>query len=60
MGIILDKEVAHSGMPKRVEEARIALVSSALEIEKTEFDAKTQHHQPCPDSDSSWTRRRRC
>jgi archaeal chaperonin len=39
-GIILDKEVAHSGMPKRVENARIALVTSALEIEKTEFDAK--------------------
>ena len=34
-GIILDKEVAHSGMPKRVEKAKIALVSSALEIEKT-------------------------
>jgi thermosome len=40
MGIVLDKEVAQSGMPKRVENARIALVSGPLEIEKTEFDAK--------------------
>jgi archaeal chaperonin len=45
-GIILDKEVAHSGMPKRVEKARIALVSSALEIEKTEFDAKLSISSP--------------
>jgi len=45
-GIILDKEVAHSGMPKRVEKARIALVSSALEIEKTEFDAKLSISNP--------------
>ncbi len=40
MGIALEKEVSHSGMPKRIEGARIALVSSALEIEKTEFDSK--------------------
>jgi thermosome len=39
-GIILDKEVAHSGMPKRIEKASIALINSALEIEKTEFDTK--------------------
>jgi len=39
-GIILDKEVVHSGMPKRIEKARIALVNSPLEIEKPEFDAK--------------------
>ena len=45
-GIILDKEVVHSGMPKRVEKARIALVSSALEIEKTEFDAKISIDKP--------------
>jgi thermosome len=45
-GIILDKEVAHSSMPKRVENARIALVSSALEIEKTEFDAKINISNP--------------
>jgi thermosome len=45
-GIILDKEVAHSGMPKRVDNAKIALVSSALEIEKTEFDAKINISNP--------------
>jgi archaeal chaperonin len=45
-GIVLDKEVAHPGMPKRVEKAMIALVSSALEIEKTEFDAKLNITNP--------------
>ena len=45
-GVILDKEVVHSGMPKRIEKARIALVSSALEIEKTEFDAKINIDKP--------------
>ena len=45
-GIILDKEVAHSGMPKRIEKARIALVNSPLEIEKTEFDAKINISNP--------------
>lgn len=39
-GVILDKEVVHAGMPKRVQEAKIALINSPLEIEKTEFDAK--------------------
>jgi thermosome len=45
-GIILDKEVVHSGMPKRVEEARIALVNSAVEIEKPEFDTKINISNP--------------
>jgi thermosome len=45
-GIILDKEVVHSGMPKRIEKARIALVNSALEIKKTEFDAKINIKNP--------------
>jgi archaeal chaperonin len=45
-GIILDKEVVHSGMPKRVENAKIALVNSPLEIEKTEFDAKIEIKDP--------------
>ncbi|MEM3826568.1 MAG: TCP-1/cpn60 chaperonin family protein, partial [Nitrososphaeria archaeon] len=39
-GIVLDKEVVHSGMPKRVTNAKIALLNCPLEIEKTEFDAK--------------------
>lgn len=45
-GIVLDKEVVHGGMPKRIEKAKIALVSSALEIEKTEFDAKLNITSP--------------
>jgi thermosome len=45
-GLVLDKEVAHSGMPKRVEKANIALLESALEIQKTEFDAKINIERP--------------
>ena len=45
-GIVLDKEVVHAGMPKRVEKARIALINSAFEIEKTEFDAKLNITDP--------------
>ncbi|MDG6905938.1 MAG: TCP-1/cpn60 chaperonin family protein [Nitrososphaerota archaeon] len=45
-GIVLDKEVVHAGMPKRIESAKIALINSALEIEKTEFDAKINISDP--------------
>jgi len=45
-GIVLDKEVVHSGMPKRVEKAKIALLDTPLEIEKTEFDAKINIESP--------------
>jgi archaeal chaperonin len=45
-GIILDKEVVHSGMPKKVDEAKIALINSALEIEKTEFSAEIRINDP--------------
>src|SRR3989454_507525 len=45
-GIVLDKEVVHPGMPKRIEDAKIALVDSALEVEKTEFDAKINIENP--------------
>ena len=45
-GIVLDKEVVHPGMPKRVEEAKIVLLNTALEIEKTEFDAKINIESP--------------
>jgi chaperonin GroEL (HSP60 family) len=38
-GFIIDKEVIHAAMPKRVESARIALLNSKLEIKKGEFDA---------------------
>ena len=45
-GVVLDKEVVHPGMPKRVEKAKIALLDSPLEIEKTEFDAKINIESP--------------
>ena len=45
-GIVLDKEIVHPGMPKRVEEAKIALVDLPLEVEKTEFDAKINIENP--------------
>jgi thermosome len=45
-GIVLDKEVVHGGMPKRIEKAKIALLNCALEIEKTEFDAKINISSP--------------
>jgi len=39
-GIVLDKEIVHSGMPTKIEKAKIALVNSALEIEKTEMSSE--------------------
>jgi len=45
-GIVLDKEVVHGGMPKRIENAKIALLNCTLEIEKTEFDAKININNP--------------
>ncbi len=45
-GIVIDKEKAHSEMPARVEEARIALLDAALEIKNTEIDAKIQITDP--------------
>jgi len=45
-GIVVDKEVVHPGMPKRVERAKIALLDTPLEIEKTEFDAKINIESP--------------
>ena len=45
-GIILDKEIVNSGMNKRVEDAKILLISAAVEVEKTEFDAKLQITSP--------------
>jgi thermosome len=45
-GIIVDKEPVHSAMPKKIENAKIALVNSALEIKKTEVEAKIQITNP--------------
>jgi thermosome len=45
-GIIIDKEVVHAGMPKRIDGAKIALVDSPIEVEKTEFDAEIRIRSP--------------
>jgi thermosome len=45
-GIVLDKEVVHPGMSKRLENAKIVLLDTSLEIEKTEFDAKINIESP--------------
>ena len=45
-GIIIDKEVSHSQMPKSVAGAKIALLNAKLEIEKTETDAKININKP--------------
>ncbi len=45
-GIVLDKEIVHSGMPTKIEKAKIALINSALEIEKTEMSAEIKITDP--------------
>ncbi len=45
-GVIVDKEVVHSAMPKRIENARIALIDAPFEIEKTEFSAEIRIRDP--------------
>ena len=45
-GIIIDKELVHAGMPKRVENAKIALIDSPIEVEKTEFSAEIRIRDP--------------
>jgi thermosome len=45
-GLIIDKEIVHADMPKLVRDAKIGLLNSAMEIEKTEFDAKIHIESP--------------
>ncbi|MHA1588574.1 MAG: thermosome subunit alpha [Candidatus Thorarchaeota archaeon] len=45
-GLVLDKEIVHPSMPKKIEQAKIALLESAIEVTKTEFDAKIQITDP--------------
>ena len=45
-GIVLDKEIVHGGMPKSISTAKIALINTALEISKTETDAKINISDP--------------
>lgn len=45
-GIVIDKEIAHAGMPKKIQGAKIVLLNSALEIEKTKSDSKLNISSP--------------
>jgi archaeal chaperonin len=45
-GIVLDKERVHPTMPQQIENAKIALLDSSLEIKNTEIDAKIQITDP--------------
>jgi len=45
-GIVIDKEVVHPGMPKRLKNVRIALIDAALEVKETETDAQIQITDP--------------
>ncbi|MBI2508379.1 TCP-1/cpn60 chaperonin family protein [Candidatus Woesearchaeota archaeon] len=45
-GVVLDKEKVHSGMPKKIEDAKIALLDVAVEIKSTEIDAKIEIDDP--------------
>ncbi len=45
-GLVIDKEKVHPKMPSPVKDARIALIDSALEIKKTEIEAKVQITDP--------------
>ncbi|MEM2963402.1 MAG: thermosome subunit beta [Candidatus Anstonellales archaeon] len=45
-GVLIDKEIVHPQMPKSIKNAKIALLDAALEIEKTEVDAKIEITSP--------------
>ncbi len=45
-GIVLDKEIVHSGMPTKIANGRIALINAALEVEKTEMSAEIRINDP--------------
>ena len=45
-GIVLDKEVVHRNMPRRVENAKIALLNVSLEVKKPEIDVEVQVSSP--------------
>jgi thermosome len=45
-GVILDKEKVHGGMPENIEDAKIALLDSAIEVRETETDAEINISDP--------------
>jgi len=46
LGLVIDKEAVHAGMPKKIKEAKIALLDAALEVKKTEIDAEIRITNP--------------
>ncbi|MFN3384941.1 MAG: TCP-1/cpn60 chaperonin family protein, partial [Archaeoglobaceae archaeon] len=45
-GVVIDKEVVHPGMPKRVKNAKIAVLKASLEVKETETDAEIRITDP--------------
>ncbi len=45
-GVIIDKEPVHPGMPKKIEDAKIALLNSAIEVKEPEVDAEIRITDP--------------
>ncbi len=45
-GLVIDKEIVHGSMPKKVSSAKIALIDAALEVKSTETDAKIEITSP--------------
>ncbi|MEM3754026.1 MAG: thermosome subunit beta [Candidatus Micrarchaeaceae archaeon] len=45
-GVLIDKEVVHPSMPKVLNNAKVALLDVAFEIEKTETDARIEITSP--------------
>jgi archaeal chaperonin len=45
-GVVVDKEKVHSAMPKKIENAKIALINAPIEIKSLDSDAKISIHDP--------------
>ena len=45
-GLVIDKEIVHSNMPKKVRNAKICLLDCALELKDTETDAQIRITSP--------------
>ena len=45
-GLVIDKEIVHSNMPKHIKSAKIALLDAALEVKETETNAEIRITDP--------------
>jgi len=45
-GVIIDKERVHPGMPKKIDDAKIALLNCPIEVKETEVDAEIRITDP--------------